>query len=134
MEGGHFQARVMQMSSKEASIHELSAIYEDAAAIHGQATRDGNSRTANAQYKRIIVVWNELRRRGDDGRAALSRLMGSSNPHVRGWAASHVLEFEPEAAEPELTRLAQGPPSPVRLDAEMTLKEWRAGRLKFTGE
>ncbi len=61
-------------------------------------------------------------------------MMRMPNPHVRAWAASHVLEFDPEAAEAELTRLAKGPPSPVRLDAEMTLREWRAGRLKFTDE
>jgi hypothetical protein len=79
-----------------------------------------------------IPSWRELRARGEAGRAALVQLMGSGNPHVRAWAASHVLEFDPRAAEAELERLASGPPSIVRLDAEMTLKEWKAGHLKFT--
>jgi HEAT repeat protein len=117
---------------KKASIHELEVMYEEAAALHGQASREGSHRVANAQHKRILAVWKELRERGETGRVALVRLMGSSNPHVRAWAASHVLEFDPRSAEAELERLANGPPSIVRLDAEMTLKEWRAGHLKFT--
>jgi HEAT repeat protein len=117
-------------SVERASIHELAAMYEEAAALHGQASREGAHRVANAQYKRIIAVWKALRVRGEAGRAALVELMGSSNPHVRAWAASHVLEFDPRSAEAELERLASGPPSIVRLDAEMTLKEWRAGNLK----
>jgi hypothetical protein len=107
-------------------------MYEEAAALHGQASKEGAHRTANAQYKRIITTWKELRSRGEAGREALVQSMGSSNPHVRSWAASHVLEFDPRSAEAELERLANGPPSIVRLDAEMTLKEWRAGNLKFT--
>ncbi|CAM4522789.1 hypothetical protein COEX109129_40040 [Corallococcus exiguus] len=35
-------------------------------------------------------------------------------------------------AEAELERLALGPAGVVRLDAEMTLSEWRAGNMKFT--
>jgi hypothetical protein len=119
---------------KQASIEELWGMYEEAAAQHGQASREGEHRVANAQYKRIVAVWKELRSRGEAGRAALVRLMGSSNPHVRAWAASHVLEFDPRSAEAELERLANGPPSIARLDAEMTLQEWRAGNLKFTDQ
>ncbi len=118
----------------KASSEELGSMYEEAAALHGQASREGEHRVANAQYKRIVAVWKELRSRGEAGQATLVQLMGSSNPHVRCWAASHVLEFDPRSAEAELERLANGPPSIVRLDAEMTLKEWRAGNLKFTDE
>jgi len=121
-----------QEKVKKASTRELSAMYEEAAALHGQASREGEYRVANAQYKRITAVWKELQGRGDEGRAALLQLMSSSNPHVQVWAASHVLEFAPGPAEALLERLAGGPPSVVRLDAEMTLKEWRAGNLKFT--
>ncbi len=118
-------------SLKNALIEELCTTYEEAATLQWQAIQGGTSRAANAQYKRLVAAWKELRSRGEEGQAALLRLMHSSNPHVRGWAASHVLEFDPAAAEAELTQLANGPPSPVRLDAEMTLREWRAGRLTF---
>jgi hypothetical protein len=118
---------------EKASVAELSALYEEAATMQWQALQDANAKAANSQYKRIVSVWKELRGRGKDGQVALSRLMVSSNPHVRVWAASHVLEFDPGPAEAELERLASGPPSIVRLDAEMTLKQWRAGNLKFGG-
>ncbi|MBZ4419876.1 DUF2019 domain-containing protein [Myxococcus sp. RHSTA-1-4] len=118
-------------SMKGASIPDLMARYEEAAGLHGQASQDGNHRLANAQYKRVTATWMELRSRGEEGRSALVRLMGSANPHVRGWAASHVLEFDPRAAEAELERLASGPPGVARLDAAMVLREWRAGTLSF---
>lgn len=107
-------------------------MYEESAALHGQASQDGDHRGANAQYKRITATWKELRGRGAEGRAALLQLMSSRNPHVQVWAASHVLEFAPGPAEALLERLAGGPPSVVRLDAEMTLKEWKTGHLRFT--
>ena len=119
-------------SLKQASVPELAATYAEVAALHGQASIEGAHRIANAQYKNLTAAWRELRNRGEDGRAALTVLLQDSNPHVRLWAASHVLEFAPMDAEAELERLAHGPPSVVRLDAEMTLREWRAGNLKFT--
>nr|WP_236672928.1 DUF2019 domain-containing protein [Comamonas sp. JC664] len=106
-------------------------MYEEASSSHGEASASGNHRAANAQYKRIAAAWRELRKRGREGRSALTDLIRSSNPAVRAWAASHVLEFAPELAEAELERLASGPPSVTRLDAEVTLSEWRAGNLKF---
>ena len=60
--------------------------------------------------------------------------MESSRLSVRLWAASHVLEFAPKLAEAELERLAMGPRGPLRLNAEMTLQEWRAGHLQFREE
>ncbi|MFP2960779.1 DUF2019 domain-containing protein [Myxococcus sp. 1LA] len=120
-----------QESLSGASIQELKSMYEEASSSHGEASASGNHRAANAQYKRIAAAWRELRRRGREGRSALTDLIRSSNPAVRAWAASHVLEFAPELAEAELERLASGPPSVTRLDAEVTLSEWRAGNLKF---
>lgn len=117
---------------KKVSVHELSALYEGAAVRHGEASQKGDHRTANAQYKRLLAAWKELRSRGDEGRAALLHLMDARNLHVQVWAASHVLEFAPEAAEARLERLAHEAPGLARLDAELTLKEWRAGNLTFT--
>ncbi|NVJ09622.1 DUF2019 domain-containing protein [Myxococcus sp. AM001] len=120
-----------QESLSGASIQELKSMYEEASSSHGEASASGNHRAANAQYKRIAAAWRELRKRGSEGRSALTDLIRSSNPAVRAWAASHVLEFAPELAEAELERLASGPPSVTRLDAEVTLSEWRAGNFKF---
>lgn len=121
----------MRGALKKNSIAELSAMYEEAATMQWQALQDSNSRAANTQHKRIMALWKELKDRGNEGQAALLALMASSHPHVRVWAAAHVLEFHPRQAEAELERLANGPPSMIRLDAEMTLKQWRAGKLSF---
>ncbi|MFB1483776.1 DUF2019 domain-containing protein [Corallococcus sp. RDP092CA] len=119
-------------SSKQASVSELVAAYVKAAELHWQATVKGAHKSANAQYERLSAARRELRDRGEDGRSALTELLQHSNSNVRLWAASHVLEFAPALAEAELERLAQGPAGAMRLDAEMTLSEWRAGNLKFT--
>ncbi|RKG83040.1 DUF2019 domain-containing protein [Corallococcus sp. CA049B] len=116
---------------KQASIHELVAAFAKAAELHGQASVEGRHRSANTQYARLTATWRELRTRGEAGRSALTGLLQDSNPRVRLWAASHALEFTPMLAEAELERLSQGPAGVVRLDAEMTLSEWRAGNLKF---
>ncbi|RUO89666.1 DUF2019 domain-containing protein [Corallococcus sp. AB018] len=112
--------------------HSLVRTYAEAAELHGQASVEGKHRAANTQYARLMAAWRELRNRGEAGRSALTGLLQDSNPRVRLWAASHALEFAPVLAEAELERLAQGPAGVVRLDAEMTLSEWRAGNLKFT--
>lgn len=120
-----------RVSLKKSSVAELSTLYEEAAMMQWQALQDANAKAANIQYGRIEAIRRELRNRGREGESALLTLMGSNNPHVRAWAAAHVLEFDPKRAEAELEQLANGPPSMVRLDAEMTLKQWRAGKLSF---
>ncbi|NVJ01210.1 DUF2019 domain-containing protein [Myxococcus sp. AM009] len=121
----------MKTSLEKRSLQELASMYEEFAAAHGQASETGDHRKANAQFRRIAAVWKELRTRKSEGSGALLNLLGSANPHVRGWAASHALESAPQAAEAVLEQLANGPPSIARFNAEMVLSEWRAGRLTF---
>ena len=112
--------------------HSLVRTHAEAAELHGRASIDGDHNSATVQYARLIAAWRELRAQGEDGRSVLTGLLHDSNPRVRLWAAPHVLEFAPALAEAELERLAQRPVGVVRLDAEMTLSEWRAGNLQFT--
>jgi len=49
---------------------------------------------------------------------------------VRIWAAAHALEFSPRDGEPVLVAIARLS-EPIGFSAEMTLKEWRKGRLEF---
>ncbi|MFY2556407.1 DUF2019 domain-containing protein [Corallococcus terminator] len=121
----------MKTSLEKLSLQELASMYEEAAAAHGQSSESGDHRKANAQFRRIDAVWKELRTRGSEGPGALSNLMDHANLHVRGWAASHALESAPRAAESVLEMIANGPPGIARFNAEMTLREWRAGNLKF---
>lgn len=121
----------MKTPLEKLSLQELASIYAEAAAAHGQASGSGDHRKANAQFRRIDAAWKELRTRGREGPDALSSLLDDANLHVRGWAASHALESAPQAAESVLEQIASGPPGIARFNAEMTLREWRAGNLKF---
>ncbi|RYZ42733.1 MAG: DUF2019 domain-containing protein [Myxococcaceae bacterium] len=117
------------MSMRRASPDDLEAAYAEAAVRQGRASLEDDFRTANAQQKTIVAVRGELRSRGEEGQASLLRLLGHHEQDVRVWAASHVLSFAPAQAEEVLERACQASPSPSRLNAEMTLREWRAGRL-----
>lgn len=110
----------------QATTDSLIAEYRYAAAQHGAAK---TSRAANAAATRLATVYSELRIR--DARQSLLPLLEDTNPSVRCWAAAHALEFAPEKAEEVLKTMADGAPGPLRADAVMTLREWRAGRLRF---
>jgi len=103
--------------------------YAAAAALHGKATHEGDSDLANRSYEELASIYRSLRERGERDR--LLPLLEHADPAVRGWAAAHALEFAPERAVTVLTALASGPPSPERLTAQMTLQEWRKGKLTF---
>ena len=48
------------------------------------------------------------------------------------WAAAHTLDYVPERASNVLEAMAvEGPTPAIRIAAEMTLRMWRAGRLRF---
>lgn len=110
-------------------VSRLVAKYASAAALHGKATHDGDFELANRSYDEIANIYRSLRERGE--REHLLQLLADADPSVRSWAASHALEFAPERAVTALTAIASGPPSPERLSAQMTLREWRKGKLKF---
>lgn len=61
----------------------------------------------------------------------LLELVNHADPNVRLWSATHPLEFAPERAEAALRELAHCDLSLVRLEAELTLREWTEGTLEF---
>lgn len=71
-----------------------------------------------------------LLRTTSEGREAISALMDDGNPGVRLWAAAHSLFWKPDRARAVLKRLAaEG--GLLGFTAEMTLREFDAGRLTF---
>jgi hypothetical protein len=114
-----------------AEVETLVRVYREAAMAHGVATEQGNYRVANRQHDVLAEVYRELRSRGRDSQMELLRLLDDINVHVRAWVAAHALEFAPDRGEAVLKRLASGAPSAVRLNAEMTLSEWKKGSLAF---
>ena len=109
------------------STGELVARYARAAKRHGEATASGD-RPANTEADLIAAVYRELRTR--ESQAALLDLLDNEDPGVRAWAGAHALGFAPERGEPTLADLAESP-GLLGFGAEMTLREWRAGRLQF---
>ncbi len=113
------------------SSKELVTQYEEAAIQHGESTESGNYKKTNRAHEIVAGVYRELRRRGQEDQELLLALLSSENLAVRVWAATHSLEFRPKRGEPILEAVVAGPLSLVQLDAEMVLKEWRKGNLKF---
>jgi hypothetical protein len=112
----------------ELSAEELISLYIDAATNHALESESGDPEAANKNYQVITEVYGELRSRSAEH--AMLPLLSHENMSVRGWAATHALEFAPEAGETQLQTIAQGR-GIAAFDARMTLREWHAGRLRF---
>jgi hypothetical protein len=102
----------------------LVAQFARAAEQHGRATERGDAIAANSAYADMIAVVDELRARTRVRR--LLELLDRASLPVRVWAASMCLQIEPSRAQAVLEEVAAGPPSPYRLDAEMTLRQYGA--------
>ncbi|MGE3466127.1 MAG: DUF2019 domain-containing protein [Pyrinomonadaceae bacterium] len=110
---------------------ELAIEFAEAARLHGVYTETGEYRKTNAQYHRLAGVYKELRGRGTHAQRLLLGLLESKVVSVRVWAAMYALEFAPGRAEPILEQIASGTIGHQRTDAEIVLREWKAGNLKF---
>jgi hypothetical protein len=111
------------------SVNQLAQEYVSAAIAHGKASTS-DYREANRQHDIIQDVYRELRSRGRSAQKVLLGLLDHPDEAVRGWAAFHCLEFAPKEAEPVLGTLSKST-GISGFGAEMTLKEWRKGSLKF---
>ncbi len=127
----------------------------DAARRHGEKGR--GPAAVNSAYDRVVAPMMTLRTAPDRGRGFLVTCLANSDPSVVMWAASYLLpqrraikalklaadglvtlvawtgsHLLPEnQAIKALRRVARWDTGLVGLDAEMTLREWRAGRLEF---
>jgi len=84
----------------------------------------------NKAFDRLMRVAKQIRlTHHDGGQKFFASLLTHDMPHVVKAAAFNLIPLDPQLARKTYERLAKGPPGEVRLDAEMTLKEWKAGRL-----
>lgn len=111
-----------------ASLEELVGRYASAAAAHAKASEQGDYAVANPQHDAVAAVYRELRNRKE--REALLPLLQAGDLGVRGWAASHALEFAPDDGTRVLQELSASA-GLVGFNAQMTLDTWRAGELTF---
>jgi len=119
------------MDFSVADIQTLVQAYRECAAAHGRASFGGDYKTANWNADLIAEIYRELRRRGVEAQAFILPLLNDDDPSVRVWTATHALDFAPDKGEPVLMELSKIGKGACRLDAEMTLIEWKNGRLKF---
>jgi HEAT repeat protein len=104
--------------------------YVAEAVEQGRCTESGDFRKGNAAYDAMIAALAELPRRADRGEAPLLELLDHPNEWVKLSAATHLLPLRSEVASELLDKLASSLRAALRFEAEMVLREWRAGRLK----
>ena len=109
-----------------ATNEELARRFEETAITHRELV---TAEKSNAAFDEGVAIWREVKRRGKDAIALFLPLLQSKNPAVRMNSAALVLFDAPERAEPVLEQLTKEPRS-LGVSATMTLREWRAGRLR----
>jgi hypothetical protein len=114
----------------KASVTDLLKAYAEAASAHGAASAKGDYRKANPQHDTLAKIYRQLRSKGPEAQRSLLGLLDHPDDAIRGWAASHALDFAPDEGEPVLEALTTS--SGVwKLIARMTLEKWRQGNLSF---
>jgi hypothetical protein len=101
---------------------------ESAKAHANEKLRD--SHEANRQHAKLVSAFHKLKEFGDPGWKAIRILVSHESPDVRLWAATHLLQVEPQKACEALEQLTQLEGF-VGFEAGIVLSEWRAGRLTW---
>ena len=111
------------------SIKKVIERYRQGAIMHSDFS---NTKKANKGADQVHACYNILRET-EEGRQVIIAMMDDSDPGVRGWAAVHSLQWVPQRARAVLEALSQSKDIPwqTSFDAEMTLKEYDKGNLKF---
>jgi hypothetical protein len=106
-------------------LSELIHAYRAAAIAYGDAIGNGRYRVANRSHDLAEEIRKEISARGPEVDAALHALLTDAASSVRLLAAAHTMENAPDKAVATLEALVAGPPSSIRLMAEITLAESR---------
>ena len=112
------------------NIQKIVEAYVDAAIENGEAGNNNDHKRANRCYKKMNDCYQKLKNEGADNLVLnLAPLLRHTDDNVVLWSAMHLLPYKAAEAEEALNKICQGQ-GLLAFDAEMTLKEWRAGRLK----
>ncbi|MCL2360112.1 MAG: DUF2019 domain-containing protein [Candidatus Bathyarchaeota archaeon] len=103
--------------------------FANACIAKGRGEESGSIKADGIYYKRIRSVYDLLKE--DNRLHELLELLEHENPYVRSWAAGYTLQIDPAKSEQTLEEVANIKGRMVAFSAEMTLKEWRKGNLKF---
>ncbi|CAL8980330.1 hypothetical protein PROP_03124 [Propionicimonas sp. T2.31MG-18] len=98
--------------------------------MEGNAGLDSpRPRSWNRLVDRLQAARRDLSK-SEEGQAVIAALLTDTRVTVRLWAASHALHWDEPRARDVLTAIASDAHAGLnRLNAEMTLKEYDAGRL-----
>ena len=108
--------------------------YIAAASQHGACSETGNYRVGNAAYDRMMKARHDLKKLPDRGIAVLMKLMQHPNDWVKSAAGTHLLPLNEQLGCAILERLLDGPSRHVASNAELILREWRAGHMRTIRE
>lgn len=111
-------------------VTDLERRFVEAAQLHGFYRNEGNPTPTNAAYDQAIAALRALQAQPGRGQRFLLASLENTDPSVVLWAAFYLLPHEEASAVEALERVARGADR-VAFDAETTLQEWRAGRLKI---
>lgn len=104
--------------------------YLDAAVELEHARNAYDHKRGNKAFDRLMLAAKEIRLTDPDGgEKFFTSLLSHEMPHVVSKAAFCLIPLNPTLARRTYEQLAKGPPGEVSFNAEMTLKEWKAGRL-----
>jgi len=101
------------------------------AAIEFEHARNAyDHKKGNKAFERLFRAAKQIRlTHQDGGEKFFTSLLTYDMPHVVSFAAFCLIPLNPQLTRRTYEQLAKGPPGEVSFAAEMTLKEWKAGRL-----
>lgn len=101
----------------------------EAARRRSEFLRLNKPQKANREYDRIYKLKNRLRLLPDRGETMLKRISLNDDPEVRMTAAAALLAVDEPFAVKIFEDIAKDNKGLCSFTAEMTLSEWRSGRL-----
>ena len=109
---------------------DLELRFAEIALLRSETLRSNNSKLANGCYDQLHELKDKMRGLPDRGEAAFKRVVMIDDPHVQVIAAAALLAIDQPFAIRILNQFATSALGLVSFTAEMTVREWEAGRLR----
>ena len=111
------------------NVEEALRLFEENSIKQAQTLEIGNYKLGNKCFDNIMKCLSCLYKQGKLD--LLEPFLSHENAGVRETAAYAYLSVCPQKGEDVLSEIANGNYGFLSINAEMTLKEWKEGRLKF---
>ncbi len=113
----------MMISNKNEALD----IFISSSINQAKSTEEGDYKTGNKNYDRIVVVAKYLKE--NNYLPDLKELLEHENVGVRIWASTYLLEVSEKEAKKSLLAIQKMNIPHHSFTAEMTLEEWNSGNL-----